>query len=561
MMSKALSNKIIFLFILATIVVNIIQSAFTGLIFDEAYYWYFAQDLSWGYFDHPPMVALLVNLGINSFDGELGVRLLAPFLYGINVLLLWQLLDDDKKYKYTWLFIAFVSSVGLMVAYGFMMLPDTALVTSSLVFLWAYKRFLSEEKTINILLLGFSMAAVMYSKYHGVLLIGFVVLSNLNLFKRAGFWLATVFALLLYTPHLFWLYQVDFVPLKYHLFDRADSAYRIKFTLDYLVNCIAVAGLAFPLMYWAFFKVPSKNLFDKALKYLGIGVFIFFLFSSFSRKTQAQWVILMVIPLILFSLRYAYSHSKYRKWLLGISVFSVVLICFLRVALIYQPISPIKYEAYGNKEWVKHLQAQVKDAPVVFHNSYRDAAMYGFYSGGSTVFASNDLDGRQNQFSLDSSEFKVRNKKVAFITGNHHYLIDSTLSVVQEFKTRKIRGTFINPFKTYKRIKIDVHKEDFKEKVPSKFSAEIYNPYPETIPLDSLSFAAVFYDEYKRDIKTFPLIVDAGSVRLKNKEKASLQVKIPDTVEIPEVTYFRMGILNNGTYPGFQGSRIKLEKN
>ena len=151
MIDKNLSNKIILSFLIIVTVVNLIQSAFTGLIFDEAYYWYFAQNLSWGYFDHPPMVAFLVNLGINIFDGELGVRLASPFLYAANVFLLWQLIETDKKYKYTWLFMAFVSSIGLMVAYGFMILPDTALLTFSLLFVWAYKRFLLKKDTISVL--------------------------------------------------------------------------------------------------------------------------------------------------------------------------------------------------------------------------------------------------------------------------------------------------------------------------------------------------------------------------------------------------------------------------
>ncbi|WP_342154579.1 ArnT family glycosyltransferase [Joostella sp. CR20] len=540
-------------------VINLIQSAFTGLIFDEAYYWYFAQNLSWGYFDHPPMVALLVYIGNHLFDGELGVRLLSPFLYAANILLLWALIDDKNKHQYTWLFVAFISSIGLMVAYGFMILPDTALLTSSLLFMWAYKRFITQNNSFSVVLLGISMALVMYSKYHGVLLIVFVLLSNLQLLRKGKFWVAVVVSLLLYAPHLVWLQTVDYAPLKYHLFDRANSAYRIKFTLDYLVNCIAIIGLCFPLTYWAFYKFSAENKFDKALKFLGYGVFIFFLFSSFSRKTQAQWVILMVIPLIIFSVRYAYQFEKYRTWLFRISVFSVVLILYLRVALIYQPISPISYEAYGNKKWVTELKEKVNGAPVVFHNSYRDAGMYGFYADTDLVFSSNDLDARENQFDLDDSEFKVRNQKVAYLTGNHNYLIDSTISVIREFKNHKIRGTFINKFKTYKKMKLDVAAEDFSSNsIPLTFEASLYNPYPETIQTDSLHYAGMFFNQHKRDIKVFPLIVETASRTIKNSETIQLQVKIPDTVQIPEVSYFRMGIVNNGVYPGFQGEMIKL---
>ncbi|WP_335965721.1 glycosyltransferase family 39 protein [Galbibacter sp. PAP.153] len=557
-MNKALSIKILIGFLIVITIVNLIQSAYTGIIFDEAYYWYFAKNLSWGYFDHPPMVAFLVKLGTLLFQGELGVRLAAPFLYSANVILLWFLIDSEKKYRYIWLFIMFVSSVGLLTAYGFMILPDTPLITFSLLFLWAYKRFLYQQDSIAVLVLGFSMAAVMYCKYHGVLLIGFVLFSNLSLLKNGKFWLAVLFSLILYIPHLIWLYEADFAPLRYHLFDRANSAYKIKFTLNYLTNCIAVAGLAFPFMYWSLYALASKDKFDKALKFVAYGVFAFFLFSSFSRKTQAQWVILMVIPLILFSLRYAFIHTKYRKWLFRISVFSVILISILRVALIFPSISPINYEAYGNKEWVAHLNKQVGDIPVVFHSSYRDASMYAFYSG-NTVYSSNDIDARQNQFDIDSSEFKVRNKKVAYITGDNRYKIDSTITYIREFRHHKFKGAIIDNFTSYRKMKLSFAKKTFKKSIPNAFAATLYNPYPENISVKKLTFEGVSFDKHKRIIKTFPLIISSEENTISPKGSIVLNVKVPDTVIIPNSKYFRMGILEHGIYPGFQGKLIKID--
>ena len=52
----------LFLYILGSILVlNLLQAHFTELIFDEAYYWHYAQNMAWGYFDHPPMVALMIK--------------------------------------------------------------------------------------------------------------------------------------------------------------------------------------------------------------------------------------------------------------------------------------------------------------------------------------------------------------------------------------------------------------------------------------------------------------------------------------------------------------------
>ena len=43
-------------------VCNLLQAGFSELANDEAYYHMFAENLAWGYFDHPPMTALLVWL-------------------------------------------------------------------------------------------------------------------------------------------------------------------------------------------------------------------------------------------------------------------------------------------------------------------------------------------------------------------------------------------------------------------------------------------------------------------------------------------------------------------
>ena len=59
---------------------NLLEAGFTELANDEAYYHLFAERLAWGYFDHPPMTALLVWLGEHLFGGELGVR----FSFGFN---------------------------------------------------------------------------------------------------------------------------------------------------------------------------------------------------------------------------------------------------------------------------------------------------------------------------------------------------------------------------------------------------------------------------------------------------------------------------------------------
>src|SRR5580692_8678881 len=56
-------------------------AVWSPLTFDEAYYWMWSKHLAGGYYDHPPMVALVIRLGtVIAGDTEFGVRLVSILL-------------------------------------------------------------------------------------------------------------------------------------------------------------------------------------------------------------------------------------------------------------------------------------------------------------------------------------------------------------------------------------------------------------------------------------------------------------------------------------------------
>ena len=67
--------------------VNLLQGIFTEIQEDEAYYALFGEHLAWGYYDHPPMVALMTFLSSHLFKGYLSIRFLTVLLHGATVLL------------------------------------------------------------------------------------------------------------------------------------------------------------------------------------------------------------------------------------------------------------------------------------------------------------------------------------------------------------------------------------------------------------------------------------------------------------------------------------------
>ena len=548
----------IFLLLLGIVfVINVLQSYFTPLIFDEAYYWHYAKNLSWGYFDHPPLVALLVKLSGFFFDGELGVRFMSCILSTATLFVLWSTIDKPKKKDYIVHFFVLTFSMTLLNAYGFFTLPDTPLLFFTALFLYVYKRFLESPSWVWGILLGITMAGLMYSKYHAALVILFVLLSNIKLMTNKYAWLSVVVALLCYTPHFIWLYQNDFVTVNYHLFDRPNDPYNFKkYTLGYIVNLVAIFGLTFPWIYWSLYKTKASDKFTKALLYLTYGVIIFFFLSSFNRRIQAQWAIVICIPLVIIVYRYMMKNDMVKKWIYLTGIANIIIILYLRLGLIYEPLSPIYYETHGNKEWVEQIHSRLGDTPLVFENSYRNAPMYSFYSGGVPTLSFNTDMYRRNQYSIDDSEAQVQHKGIFYVSGRYK---NDDLNMTKDDGSQYY-GRRIDDFESFRKLRTLVDGPvtlDFEKKQIFK----LYNPYNEAIDLEKLKFNVAYMTDFKivKDKRLIiPKPVDEKISALPANDTVSFTFKFP-TTKMKDPRYFRIGISENGMRFGINGKNTKFK--
>ncbi|TAI47946.1 ArnT family glycosyltransferase [Flagellimonas allohymeniacidonis] len=545
----------LFLILLASLfILNLLQSYFTELIYDEAYYWYYAQELDWGYFDHPPMVAFLIKLSSFLFSGELGVRFMSCVLAAGTYLILWSTIDNQKKNDYVIHFFVLVFSMTLMNAYGFLTLPDTPLLFFTALFLWLYKRFLKDPSIITTIAIGVTMSALMYSKYHAFLVIFFVFLSNIKLLKNGRAWLAVLIALACYSPHLYWLYENDFISIKYHLYERPNQAYSFsKFTLGYFVNLVAIFGLLFYWVYLALIKTKATDPFIKALKYLSFGVIIFFFVSSFNRRVQTQWIIIVSIPMAILTFNYLLEHSNVRKWVYRLGLVSLLVMLYARAWLIHQPLLPLLFETHGNKDWVSELHTKSGGIPVVFENSYRRAPMYEFYSGQHS-FSLNNYMYRKNQYSIDNSEERVRNKKILYAT---KYRSAGDISYSHPDGSI-FYGIFMDDFESFRKLQGLV----MEDSCSNCYRLEVYNPYDFDIALNKLSFTVAFSNRYKQVKEMVPITVekvDANMEKIVSQDTVSFRFVLPKP-KMENVGYFRVGISENQLLPGLNGQPIKIEQ-
>ncbi len=396
-------------FILLWLILNLIQAAFTQLTSDEGYYWLYARTLEWGYYDHPPMVALMIKAGALLFRGELGIRLVNVLfstgaIYLLIKILPYNLRNSPKVY-------ILLLSCPLISYLALIVFPDGPLLFFTMLFLFIYKRFIKVQNWQLAFFLGVSMALMFYSKYHGLLVVFFMVLANLKLLKSPYFYLSVIIALLLFIPHLIWQYQHHFITLGYHLSGRTDQL-SLHHVLEYISQQIPAIG---PGLLFIPFVYKTKDIFERTLKYIIIGTFIFFLMSSFKTFVHFHWTSISLFPIVLLAAAY-YDQGKHHKLFNWIIVPFAILILVLRIQLLFSilPINHANVDYYKGRDlWAEDVAKVAGDYPVVFPNNLREASLYSFYSKklGLTQYG---RPGKKTQYDLWNYEDSVQQKVVVF---------------------------------------------------------------------------------------------------------------------------------------------------
>ena len=466
--------------------VNLLQGIFTEIQEDEAYYHLWGEHLAWGYFDHPPMVALMTFLSSKLFSGTLGVRFFTIIASCLSLFVIWEIaqgttlkqlpqcdsptnpstynssLSTDSQLSTlnsTLLFFTIACSIVMFNIYGFVATPDSALILFSALFLLIYQRYLVDHSWKNALLMGLTMALMVYSKYHAFLFLGLIVLSNLKLLKDGKFYVACLLALVLLMPHILWQVNADFPSFRYHLSGRSEP-FRWSYFWEYLPNQLLVFNpFTFGAVVYVLFqhkswiassyllamtphlglrviaskakqsteKTPNQT-FERGLKFILIGFFFFFWLMAFRGHVEPHWTIVSMIPTVVLVYRKALIDEKLRRYIKRFVMPSLLLIVAFRIALL----TPLAAR-FGFSDKQKQYETIAKaagDNPVVFQGSFQKPALYHYFTGkpsstlrsyydrktqydlwqfdkdwiGKTVFVSGHLEGLSQHYQGDGVE-------------------------------------------------------------------------------------------------------------------------------------------------------------
>lgn len=446
------NHKAVFYF--AWLMINLIQISFTGLLDDEAYYWVYSRFLDWGYFDHPPMVALMIKAGYSIFPNAFGLRLLTVLMSTATLYFIDLLLEkrDDK------LFYSIAASLFVLQVGGIITVPDLPLLFFTALFFLQYKKFIAASPYYRILTLGIIMALMLYSKYHGILIIFFTLLSNLRLLTRWQTWAAAAICALLFLPHLWWQYTHGLPSVYYHLFERNASQYKFSFTSEYILGQIALAG---PLIGWlllyAFFRKRPKDQMEKTLRWTTIGVYGVFLLASFKGRVEANWTVPAFVGLIVLAHQYLVDAPGLRTWVYRLFWPTMALILLVRIYMMADVV-PAKWlkkdEFHKSREWAMAIKDSAHGLPVVFLDSYQKPSQYWFWSG-DTSYGLNTARYRRNNYNFWPLEKQLQGRPVFVVS-------DSGREVTTErsnIPSRKIYGVVVDSFYSHAQVAISMKGE------------------------------------------------------------------------------------------------------
>lgn len=509
-------------------VLNLLTAATLEVHFDEAYYWLYAQNLAWGYFDHPPMVAWLIAAGQYFFNGTLGLRIFTVLASTITMCLLWQMV---KKFKpNALLFWAVIYSVILIHPYTFIATPDGPLILFTTLFLLAYRQFTKFDTYLNTFVLASCMAFLLYTKYHGVLVIIFVLISNLKLLRLRNFWISLLLAIVLYVPHIFWQINNHFPSINYHLLESHKTGFSVAVTLNYLGSELLLAGGFLGWLFlFALWKTNVDDIWEKGLRYVGIGTFGFFFVASFAGDFEAHWTMVAAVPLILLSYKYITFNMRWQKWVYIFSLFNFFVLVAVRLLLI----SPFGQKTDAFKTivgWEKaslELKDQVSGYPIAFQDNWIDAARFAYYTNNHTVSSLNSALHRKNQFDLTNFEEQNLGKTVYVLSNDADQFSQcDTLNT----SNKKWYGKKIENFRSYYGLNFLLDYYDIKNN-QLVATVSLKNTYDQPLYFDANSSQKACFQLVYRERNKWNVFSETGPILI-TTEPHSIQI-IDFEINIP----------------------------
>ena len=450
------TDILIYSLLAAVFLFRLIYAHFLGLVPDEAYYWDWSRGLSWGYFDHPPMIAWLIFLSRNVFgDTTLGVRaatIACAFLASVFSYLVAKKYTAKTSSFLLWATLS--NSVILFCVGSILATPDIPLVLFwSLSLLLGYKA-LFESSSTSWMFLGLAAGLGFLSKYTFALFpLSFVFFLAVS--REHRFWFgrwqpyaAACIAFLVFLPNLVWNRHHHWQTFAFQASHGLGTHASLHFdTLgDFIASQLGVLSLfPFVLLVWAsVFFIKSKPLQSRIFYLISFCLVPFgvFLITSLHKKVEANWAACAYVSgLVLVSLFWEnldpQKNRSIRRFAVASAAISVIAggVILWHIQQPFLPLPPQNDPATQVRGWnglakdidVIRTRIDSRRAMPVCANRYQEASLFGFYLPDHPETFALNTGSRDNQYSLWPGLRPAASSSVMFLHSPDDPYIDTIL--------------------------------------------------------------------------------------------------------------------------------------
>jgi len=398
MVKKLIKNQPLVAIVLAFQLFRLVLIPFSGLMPQDAYYYFYGQHLAISYLDHPGMIGYAVRLMTDLFGATPTVIKLTDFIITSFTLIAFYnlagLFLTKKKQNSAF---ALLGTSLLVSIISVMTTPDVPLLLFWTLSLIALYKAIFLEKKGQWLWAGLFIGLAFDSKYTAIFLqfglISFLVLSNKyrKLLWSKGFIGAMILSTLLTFPVFYWNYQHDFVSFIFQVNERAENKKAVGFNPVSTLGTIAhqmfiLLPPLFILLAILTFKTIKKQLlkwhFPEGKKLFLLSFFLptflgFFAISLFY-WVKINWLMPGYISGIIFA-----SIYISRKWIKINVIFAIIFHLLIAIEVVFYPVA-IK----GDDTWfgweelsqkVAILHTQYPDAFIFSDDNYKTTSVLNFY--------------------------------------------------------------------------------------------------------------------------------------------------------------------------------------
>jgi len=246
----------------------------TDTYFDEAYYWQWARNLAWGYYDHPPLIAWLI--------AAVDIRPAALLCGAGTVAAVWGLARDvHGSAEAAWRAAALWSVVPVAILAGVWATPDSPLLLFWTLALWALWR----ERWV---LAGLASGLALLSKYPAVLLAVAFLATAVRLRRLpAGAWVTALLGVLLFLPVVLWNANREWVGFAFQLRHGLGGTGGLESFAEFLGGQLALGGpVLLPLAGVYALRGPREQFLLRAAAVLPL---LFFGYAALRTRGEANW--------------------------------------------------------------------------------------------------------------------------------------------------------------------------------------------------------------------------------------------------------------------------------